>query len=151
MCISHFVTFRSGTMWHSPCQAQRADAQLEPGGREMQREGRKKKEKKRRVVSINGGLVWKKKRLWDLFGSIWHLECINKQLFTLYKRQEGRVSAIQVLYEVLWHSVEYGMASYTCAVREAGLSGTVKQTFGACLFFCIRVRQICQTAKIMLW
>lgn len=35
----------------------------------------------REQMSISSGLARKKKRLRDLFGRIWHLECINKQLF----------------------------------------------------------------------
>lgn len=58
------------------CHARRANTQLKPGGRETQ--------VVETVTSINSGSVWKKTRLRDLFGRICHLECINKQLFTLY-------------------------------------------------------------------
>lgn len=114
------------------------------------------KKKKGSAVSINGGLVWKKKGLGDLFGSVWHLECINKQLFTLYKRQEGRVGAIQVLYEALWHSAEYGETrdkATRVQCDRRGSAATDKRALGAC-FFCalervkfVRLQKLCYDKK----
>lgn len=38
----------------------------------------------REQTSISSGLAWKKKRLRDLFGRNWHLECINNQFFFFF-------------------------------------------------------------------
>lgn len=42
----------------------------------------------REQTSISSGLAWNKKRLGDLFGRVWHLECISNPLFFFFF--EGR-------------------------------------------------------------
>lgn len=101
--IIHFITFCSGNMWHSP-SGQKSACLIET------RRKRDTTTEWREQMSISSGLAWKKKRLRDLFGRIWHLECISKQLF--FSRNERRAgecwgetiqsrspSVLQLLYQ----------------------------------------------------
>lgn len=84
--IIHFITSCSGNMWHSPVRPKERTVDWN------QKEERDTTREWREQMSISSGLARKKKRLRDLFGRIWHLECINKQLFlSRYERRAAEV------------------------------------------------------------
>lgn len=93
--IIHFITFCSGKMWH-PSSGQESAHSI--GTRRKIDTTREWREQ----TSISSGLAWKKKRLGDLFGRIWHLECINNQLyFFFFWRNEMSVGVYECWGEMI--------------------------------------------------